>query len=408
MKILIVTQYYPPHVGGLEVVAQKQAASLACSGHDVQIVTCRVTGAAPGDCRENGTTVIRIRAWNYLDRRFQIPFVIPRASWFAKINRAVKAADVVILHDVFYPICWIAFLLARMRHKPVVLVQHVALVDHPTVLVRLIQRLLYSTVGMIIFKLSERVAVFNQNVRSFVLAKDIPKQKVSEVRNGVDLEQFKPAEDKAERLALRAKLGLPLDKAIVLFVGRLVPKKGFDSLIAARDCAYEIVVVGGGKSTTGEANHQNVRFMGALPHASLCQIYRAADIFVLPSKGELFTVAMQEAMASGLPVVVRDDPGYAAYNINRNLIAFVDAVPSEIKHRILEVLGSENRRLAMSRYSQKLANEWFDWDTNFRAFESLLSNVARQQEHRSRYREALFPASKLVPAISRPGQTKTK
>src|SRR5207248_3481763 len=89
----------------------------------------------------------------------------------------------------------------------------------------------------------------------------------------------------------------------------LVAKKGVHlALDAARHGDFELVVVGPGNLPAGAPS--NVTALGALPPARVAELYRAADAFLLPSRGEGFPLTVQEAMASGLPVVLSDDPGY--------------------------------------------------------------------------------------------------
>ena len=53
--------------------------------------------------------------------------------------------------------------------------------------------------------------------------------------------------------------------------------------------------------------------LGALPPGRVAELYRAADAFLLPSRGEGFPLTVQEAMASGLPVVLAEDPAYRSH-----------------------------------------------------------------------------------------------
>jgi len=136
------------------------------------------------------------------------------------------------------------------------------------------------------------------------------------VAPGVDLETFTPG----DRAAARARLGLPLDRPIVLFAGRLQPLKGPDVLVealshlASTGAAPLLLVVGGpsGRPTAvreteafaeilGVREHLEVR--PAAPQGVLADYYRAADVVAMPSRSESFGLVAAEAQAAGTPVV---------------------------------------------------------------------------------------------------------
>jgi len=132
-----------------------------------------------------------------------------------------------------------------------------------------------------------------------------PRERVLEVRNGVDLDRFRPG----DAAAARAELGLPGVGPLVLGVGRLVPGKGFD--VAARALRSlspdtKLVLVGDGPeraAIAAAAGSQRVVFLGALPPDRVAIAYRAADVLVLPSEREGWPNVVTEALASGLRVV---------------------------------------------------------------------------------------------------------
>ena len=138
------------------------------------------------------------------------------------------------------------------------------------------------------------------------------------VPNGVNVQRFTPAAP-AERLALRARLGLPAGELVALFVGRLERRKGLDVLLAAwgdlvrRPGAPRLLIAGPGEASawTREAQALGldgwVAFLGA--RSDVADLYRAADLFVFPSRAEGCPNAVLEAMASALPVVATDVAG---------------------------------------------------------------------------------------------------
>ena len=135
-----------------------------------------------------------------------------------------------------------------------------------------------------------------------------PRALLATIVNGVDTERYRPPAP-GEREVLRERLGWD-ERPRALFVGRLVAKKGLDLAIAGAALAgVQLAVAGPGtlRPTPG------VEQLGALPRERVAELYRAADAFLLPSRGEGFPITAQEALVSGLPVVLGDDPAYAPY-----------------------------------------------------------------------------------------------
>ena len=136
--------------------------------------------------------------------------------------------------------------------------------------------------------------------------------------NGVNLERFRSHGGRG-RAAMRGDLGLEPGQIAVGMVGRLVEEKGYPELFeAARqlDDRYVVFVIGPDDTTKGDslptelverARADGVRFLGM--RTDVDDLYRALDIFVLPSHREGFPRAAMEAAASGLPVVATDIRG---------------------------------------------------------------------------------------------------
>jgi phosphatidylinositol alpha 1,6-mannosyltransferase len=124
---------------------------------------------------------------------------------------------------------------------------------------------------------------------------------------GVDVTGFVPS---ARDDALRAKWS-PDGKPIIGFVGRLAPEKHVERLagLAARDDLRVVVVGDGVDRTKLESLMPSAIFTGALYGAELAAAYASMDVFVHAGEHETFCQAVQEAMASGLPVVAPDAGG---------------------------------------------------------------------------------------------------
>jgi len=123
-----------------------------------------------------------------------------------------------------------------------------------------------------------------------------------------------------DRRGARNAVGLPLDRPVVLFVGRIQPLKAPDLAVRAlaelgRDDAL-LVIVGGASGEDGNGELQRVRdlaralelddrvqFVSPRPHHILSSYYRAADVVIVPSRSESFGLVALEAAACGVPVV---------------------------------------------------------------------------------------------------------
>lgn len=157
--------------------------------------------------------------------------------------------------------------------------------------------------------------------------------RVAVVHPGVDLERFRPDARgiAAGRVAARARLGLPRDALIPLFVGRVQPLKAPDVLLRAvgrllqeRPSLRErlVVPVVGGPSGSGRDRPESLRTLAArlgvadvvlfrppVGQDRLADWYRAASVLVMPSHSESFGLVAVEAQACGTPVIAADVGG---------------------------------------------------------------------------------------------------
>lgn len=143
------------------------------------------------------------------------------------------------------------------------------------------------------------------------------------VANTPDVEFFRREADIARprRMDIRGELGVHETAPLGVFVGRLIRVKGVDLLLEglARLPAEKrpwLAIVGEGAERAGleelAARHGlPVKFLGWRQTAELPALYAAADFFVLPSRHEPWGVVVNEAMASGLPVVLSEQVGAA-------------------------------------------------------------------------------------------------
>jgi len=134
--------------------------------------------------------------------------------------------------------------------------------------------------------------------------------RVHTLRNGVDLDGFRPPHE--DRAALKERWGVPADASLGVSVGGLVERKGHHlsvEAMAALPNVHFLIAGGGPEKAALEGQIESlglsdrVRLLGSVPHAELKDLYGAADFSVLASSREGWANVLLEAMACGTPVV---------------------------------------------------------------------------------------------------------
>ena len=120
---------------------------------------------------------------------------------------------------------------------------------------------------------------------------------------------------KEEKNIYKRNLGLS-SKKMVLTIGQFIYRKGFDILLGAwskeLDEKYTLVIVGGGEEENqyreyiSKHNLKNVHLVGFKQKNEIFEYYKAADLFVLPTREDIWGLVINEAMAFGLPVIATD------------------------------------------------------------------------------------------------------
>lgn len=396
MRLAIVSHYYPPHVGGIEAVARHQAMSLAARGHDVAVLTS-ATPMPAGRQIEDGVDVHRLPAWNPAERR-GVPFPVPNPIAFVRAARSLRGVDVVHAHDLLYPTTWLAALWCLLTGTRLVVHQHVAVVEHPSRVVVGVQRLFYATAGRLVLRIADRVVFLNSRVETMLRDLGAREESLEFLANGLDDELFRPCRDDDERRDVRARHGLPQDRVLAVFVARPVPKKGYAVLREALSSEFTLVTVGGHADSDGGQCPGDTVHLGSLGPVEVAEVMRACDVFVLPSVAEGFPLTVQEAMASGLPVVTTDDPGYDAYDLDRELVRLVAPEVETVRAALEEVSVDAQLRDAMASYATDYARRSFSWQRHADELERLYAAPAAQPVSQPVSQPVAQPV--LVPALA--------
>ncbi len=358
MNILIVTHYFLPHLGGIEVIVLNQAKALAANGHTVTVLSSRM-GNEPEREHMHGFTVLRINALNHSERDLGIPYPLFHPGKLRRTMRAcVEAADIVHAHGSVYMGTVAAAYACRRQRKPFVVTEHVGLVPYNNKLFVYLQHLAHKTLSKYTYKHARVIMTYNSSVAAHIRKLAPPTTIISSLPNGVDTELFSPA-TASEKHRLRREFGLPETKPLALFVGRFVEKKGFSKMLQATSEEYIIVFVGDNQQKTKIIGDKTI-FLPGMTQSELAKAYKLADVFILPSVGEGFPLSIQEAMASGLPIITTDEPAYAQY-LNQESAVLIQPTIQGIKKSLRTLLKDEKKRETLSKVGREIASTQFSW-----------------------------------------------
>jgi len=317
MRLLVVSSYFDTHPGGLENIAGRLAAELSQRGCEVEWLATDATAPSAG-----GVPSVALSAWNGIERWLGLPLTVPSPGAIARIGDRVRASDVVLIHDTLYLTSICAFLSAKLHRKPILIVQHLGDALFSNALVQTLARLGERIVTRPMLSAADQVAFISQTVASHFRSTRL-RRPAPVSFTGIDTSIFGPPASAAEKARLRADMGFAPDRPVLLYVGRFVETKGLDMLrdIAARRPELEVVMAGWGPLDPGAWGLANVRVMRGLAGATLAQLYRSADVFVLPSPSESLSLVVREALACGLPVVCSEATAQTDSAIRPHVIA---------------------------------------------------------------------------------------
>ena len=355
---------YVPHPGGLEVMVQNLVHGLA-RRHEVTLVTSAYGGAV-GRSVEHGVVVHRVPALHTTER-VGIPYPVPTGVGLRAALEALESADVVHAHGGLYAHTIHADRAARRHNVPLVITEHVGFVEYGNRLVNGLEALAWSMVGDGIMARANAVVTYNSRVQRWLQARYAGKD-VRFIGNGVDTASFRPRSP-SDRTRLRRSFGLPDDRPLVLFAARASEKKNLDDVLEITRDEFHLVVCGAERGL----KRDRLTDLGVVPYARMAELFGCVDAMVHASTGEGFPLAVQEALAAGVPLALLWDPGYAG-SLDRSVVAACDTI---------EALGPAVRALAtddvlrarLSRAGRAWTESKWSWDATVAAYEQLYLDV---------------------------------
>lgn len=375
-RLVLVTHYFPAHCGGVEIVADHLARELTAAGWHIDWFAS-ATGPSPATAPN--LDFHPVAAWNGIERRWGLPFPLWSLLTIPKLWRAIGKANVIHLHDYLYFGNLLAFVIAKLRAKPVLVTQHIGTIPYDSAVLRKALGLLNRSLGRLVLSMTDQVIFISPAVmtyfRQFCRFR-VPPQHIA---NGVDNSIFCPPTTD-QRIASRAALGCSAEEPLLLFVGRFVEKKGLSLLRILAQGRPDIrwFFAGQGPLDPEAWGLPNVRVFRDRSGAALAELYGIVDLLVLPSKGEGFPLVVQEAMACGTTVMVTTETTAGAPDLaglmEQEEIGFPNAPQCWIE-KIDALLMNRNKLALMRPTIADAANHHWSWTRTAAAYEQILAQL---------------------------------
>ncbi len=302
MRVAIVAEYFLPNVNGVTNSVLRVVEHLRRTGHEVLIIAPDTPrGEPPADRVHDGVRVHRVPS-RMFPKINSLPLGMPRP----RIVQVLRGFDPDVVHLASPALLgWGGVHAARYLGVPTVAVFQTDVAGFAESYgVGVLSRASWAWTRRLHSK-ADRTLAPSTSAMENLAAHRIPR--VHRWARGVDITGFAPS---ARDNALRQRWS-PDGRPVVGFVGRLAPEKHVERLavLAGRD-DLQLVVVGDGVDRAKlQAVLPSAVFTGALYGQELATAYASMDVFVHPGEHETFCQAVQEAMASGLPVVAPDAGG---------------------------------------------------------------------------------------------------
>lgn len=307
MRLLVISSDFPPAVGGMQVYTWELARAWAAWSSALLVIAPSQRNSASVD----GTAPFAVRRTRALGDSFAFSATL-------SIRRAIAE----LRPDALFATSWTCAAGAlRAQHFAAAKVPVFAAAHGRELILRPFERVpplqgLYDALRHDTLARARALFPVSRFTAGLLRAAGVQDERIDVVPNGVDPAQYFPA----DASALRARLGLS-GKTVLLTVGRLVARKGIDTVLEALpelvrelpELAY--VVVGEGPdrprlerlaAASGVRSH--VHFVGRAPAGALLDYYNLCDVFVMPARTderdvEGFGLVFLEASACGKPVV---------------------------------------------------------------------------------------------------------
>jgi len=363
MKILQVSDSYYPDPGGVSEVLHHLSKALRRRGNDVHILT----GGHP-EAKENKEVTRLGNRISFHANKSEVnwtfsPMLFPKVKTFINSN----SFDIIHTHGPFAPN--LPFLALRYSNSTNIATFHTAFSGFNYYK---LSKFLFTRISK---KIDGSICVSNHAFKE--IYPHFPKGNYKIIANGVDTGRFSPEGEKIKEFP---------DKKIILFLGRLDPRKGLSVMLKAfplikKKLPNVILIVAGKGIPPKDIPHtlrKSIIFKGMLPNKMVPVYYRSADLYCSPALfGETFGIVLLEAMACGTPVIASNINGYREVIPDKEML-FKKGNPLSLADKAISLLTDNSKRQKIKKTGIETAKK-YDWSNIAKKTENFYKTVLRKK-----------------------------
>lgn len=381
MNILVISPYYPPHIGGLESHALEFNAHIARVGHSVTVWTSKIPRTALTE--EIFGSNIRIYRYDAIEiiPGFPVPAFWKKSFWnqWNKIRYGTKYSHI-ISRTRFFISSGMAHLIALSLKIPHTHVEHGSyFVRQKSNIINTIAYIYDITIGRFILQSADIVVANSKATSAFVSRLTHNTVKPHVIYRGIEHEDINTINP-----AYEVRNQYP-QKTIVAYAGRLIGGKGVhDLLVAISQCATKesiscwIIGDGPARATLKRESEvlglQNVvHFFGFCDHTQTISLVKVSDIVVNPSYTEGLPTSVSEAALCGKAIIATNVGGTPEIVTNRvSAILFQPKDISALANAVDEFVQNQGMRISFGKAAQVEVASKFVWEHAIQQYEKIL------------------------------------
>ncbi|GIW59912.1 MAG: hypothetical protein KatS3mg087_0978 [Patescibacteria group bacterium] len=362
-EVLILTPFFSPNIGGVETHLDDLVQELKDQPFRSYVLTYQplmLTQKAPRIEKIGQVEIHRIEwfrqlfykvePYPLLDFLYLAPRLLLAALWFMLTHRSVRT-----VHAQGINAACIGLVLKWLFRTRLVISTHAVYEFHKDQ-----SQSLFAKVTRFVFNKSDKIFSLLQHSKQELTKLGVSENKIEPYTYWIDLQKFTPA----DKNQAKQKLKWAESRTHVLFIGRLIEKKGIKELLTAAalaDSVYQFHIIGTGELDNYVQQHLNANstYHGRIANSALPQYLQAADIFIIPSTHEEGAGrVIMEALACGTPVIGANRGGIPEI-LDTSVGELIAVSPENIVKALQEVRSKITNQQITSPLCRQYALEHF-------------------------------------------------